>query len=126
MLWLDYGARLERFQPRLPPAEMLREAAGIGLDEMITLGFLYWSCLQARTPDDPLRVKAMAAPGMTISRDEVETFLGLFSATPAGLADALRKCPQPWQMQPLQGRPLFRLDDEQPRGQNGHKNDLER
>lgn len=54
MLCLDYGARLERFQPRLPPAEMLREAAGIGLDEMITLGFLYWSCLLARTPDDPL------------------------------------------------------------------------
>jgi len=112
MLWLDYGARLERVQPRLPPAEMLREAAGIGLDEMITLGFLYWSCLQARKPDDPLRVKAMAAPGMTISREEVETFLGLFSATPAGLADALRECPQPWQMQPLQARPLLRLDDD--------------
>ena len=46
MLWLDYGARLKRFQPRLPPGEMLREAAGIGLDEMITMGFLYWSCLR--------------------------------------------------------------------------------
>jgi hypothetical protein len=112
MLWLDYGARLKRFTPRLPPADMLREAAGIGLDEMITLGFLYWSCLQARTPDDPLRLRAMAAPDMTISRDEVETFLGLFSATPAELADALRKCPQPWQMQPLQARPLLRLGDD--------------
>ena len=112
MLWLDYGARLKRFQPRLPPGEMLREAAGIGLDEMITMGFLYWSCLQARTPDDPLRLKAMAAPDMTISREEVETFLGLFSATPADLTDALRKCPQPWQMQPIQARPLLRLDDD--------------
>jgi hypothetical protein len=112
MLWLDYGARLTRFEPRLPPADMLREAAGIGLNEMITLGFFYWSCLQARTPDDPLRVQAMAAPGMTISRDEVDTFLGLFSATPADLADALRECPQPWQMQPIQGRPLLRLDDD--------------
>jgi hypothetical protein len=112
MLWLDYGACLERFTPRLPPADMLREAAGIGLDEMITLAFLYWSCLQARTPDDPLRVKAMAAPDMTVSREEVETFLGLFSSTPAELADALRKCPQPWQMQPIQARPLLRVDDD--------------
>ena len=66
----------------------------------------------ARTPDDPLRLKAMAAPDMTISREEVETFLGLFSATPADLTDALRKCPQPWQMQPIQARPLLRLDDD--------------
>ena len=112
MLWLDYGARLKRFTPRLPPAEMLREAAGIGLDEIITLGFLYWSCLQVRTPDDPLRIAAMAAPDMTVTREEVETFLGLFSFTPDGLADALRECPLPWQMQPVQARPLLRLDDD--------------
>ena len=112
MLWLDYGARLKHVEPRLPPAEMLREAAGIGLDEIITLGFLYWSCLQARTPDGPLRISAMAAPDMTISREEVETFLGLFSTTPDDLRDALRECPLPWQMQPVQARPLLRLGDD--------------
>jgi len=63
---------------------MLREAAGIGLDEMITLAFAYWGYLQGRGPGDPVRVKAMAAEAMTIPRADVETFLGLFSCTPAG------------------------------------------
>ncbi len=111
-LWLDYGTRLKRYTPRLPPADMLREAAGIGFDEMITLAFAYWGYLQGRGPGDPVRVKAVAAPAMTIPRADVEKFLGLFSSTPAALAEELRQCPQPWQMRPLQVRPLLRLGDD--------------
>jgi hypothetical protein len=112
MLWLDYGTRLKRYTPRLPPADMLREATGIGLDETITLAFAYWGYLQGRGPCDPVRVKAMAAEAMTIPRADVETFLGLFSCTPAALAQELRQCPRPWQMRPLQSRPLLRLGDD--------------
>jgi hypothetical protein len=112
MLWLDYGTRLKRYTPRLPPADMLREAAGIGLDEMFALAFAYWGYLQGRGPGDPVRVKAMAAEAMTIPRADVETFLGLFSCTPASLAQELRECPRPWQMHPLQARPLLRLGDD--------------
>lgn len=112
MLWLDYGTRLKRYTPRMPPADMLREAAGIGLDEMIALAFAYWGYLQGRGPGDPVRVKAMAAEAMTIPRADVETFLGLFSCTPASLAQELRECPRPWQMRPLQARPLLRLGDD--------------
>ena len=69
------------------PAGMLREATGIGLDETITLAFAYWGYLQGRGPGDPIRVKGMAAPAMTIPRADVETFLGLFSsALDAGTA----------------------------------------
>jgi hypothetical protein len=112
MLWLDYGPRLKRFTPRQPPADMLCEAAGIGLDEMITLAFAYWACLQARGHDDPIQIQAMVSPEMTISREHVETFLGLFASTPASLADELRQYPQPWQMMPVQSRPLLRLGNE--------------
>src|SRR5271163_863748 len=62
MLWLDYGARLERLQPRLPPAEMLREAAGIGLDEMITLGFLYEDFYNSHRPHRALNQAAPLRP----------------------------------------------------------------
>jgi hypothetical protein len=82
MLWLDYGTRLKRYTPRMLPADMLREAAGIGLDEMIALAFAYWGYLQGRGPGDPVRVKAMAAEAMTIPRADVETFLGLSPARP--------------------------------------------
>ena len=112
MLWLDYGPRLKRFTPRQPPADMLREAAGVELDEMITLAFAYWACLQARGHDDPIQIQAMVSPEMTISREHVETFLGLFASTPASLADELRQYPQPWQMMPVQSRPLLRLGNE--------------
>jgi hypothetical protein len=112
MLWLDYGTRLKRYTPRLAPADMLREATGIGLDETITLAFAYWGYLQGRGPGDPVRVKAMAAEAMTIPRADVETFLGMFSCTPADLAHELRECPRPWQMRPLQARPLLRLGDD--------------
>jgi type III restriction enzyme len=58
MLWLDYGARLTRHVPRRPPAEMLQEAAGIGLDDMLAL-----AC-QARRGADQMSVSDMnqAAP----------------------------------------------------------------
>ena len=54
----------------------------------------------------------MAAEAMTIPRADVETFLGLFSCTPAALAQELQQCPRPWQMRPLQARPLLRLGDD--------------
>ena len=57
---------------------MLREAAGIGFDDMVTLAFAYWAYLQSRGRDDPIRVKAMVAPSMTIAAAEVQTFLDLF------------------------------------------------
>jgi hypothetical protein len=112
MLWLDYGTRCKRYVPRLPPADMLREATGIGFDETITLAFAYWAYLQERGPGDPVRIKAMVAPAMTIPRADVEAFLGLFSCAPAALAQELRQCPRPWQMRPLQARPLLRLGDD--------------
>jgi hypothetical protein len=112
MLWLGYGTRCKRYVPRLPPADMLREATGIGFDETITLAFAYWGYLQGRGPGDPVRVKAMVAPAMTIPRADVGAFLGLFSCTPAALAQELRQCPRPWQMRPLQARPLLSLGDD--------------
>jgi hypothetical protein len=54
----------------------------------------------------------MAAKAMTIPHADVETFLGLFASTPAALAQELQQCPQPWQMRPLQARPLLRLGDD--------------
>lgn len=51
----------------------------------------------------------MIEPGIAISRPTIEAFQGLFSSTPASLAAALRDCLKPWQMLPVQDRPLLRL-----------------
>jgi hypothetical protein len=42
----------------------------------------------------------------------IVAFLDLFSSTPSSLAAALRDCPKPWQMLPIQERPLLRLGDD--------------
>ena len=54
----------------------------------------------------------MIKPGIAISPPTIEAFLGLFSSTPASLAAALRDCLKPWQMLPVQDRPLLRLGDD--------------
>jgi hypothetical protein len=112
LLWMHYGTRLKRFPPRRPPAEMLLEATGISFDELITLGFAYWTHIQSCRPGDQVRLNAMILPGIAITEATIEAFPALFSSTPASLASALRDCPKPWQMLPIQDRPLLRLGDD--------------
>jgi hypothetical protein len=109
LLWKDCGARLTRFPLRRPPAELLDEATGIGFDDITTLGFAYWAHIQSCGPGTQVRLQATIMPGVTIAPATIETFLGLFASTPAVLAAGLRDCPKPWQMLPIQDRPLLRL-----------------
>jgi hypothetical protein len=48
-------------------------------------------------------------PQIAIGQATIGAFLDLFSSAPASLAAALRGCPRPWQMLPIQDRPLLRL-----------------
>ncbi len=112
LLWTHYGSRLTRVTPRRPPADLLAEAIGIDLDDMTTLAFAYWAHIQSLRPGGQVRLNAMIRPDIAIDRATVETFLDLFSSTPAELAAALRDCPKPWQMLPIQDRPLLRLGDD--------------
>jgi hypothetical protein len=109
LLWMHYGSHLTRFTPRRPAAEMLLEATGISFDELTTLAFAYWAHIQACQPGDQVRLNAMIKPGIAISQGTIEAFLDLFAGTPTDLADGLRECPRPWQMLPIQDRPLLRL-----------------
>ena len=47
-----------------------------------------------------------------LPRETVERFLALFATTPAELASELAACELPWQMLPLQTRPLVRIGDD--------------
>jgi hypothetical protein len=109
LLWVHHGSSLTRFTPRRPPAEMLLEATGISFDELTALGFAYWAHIRTRGPGDQVWLNAMIMPGSTVSLATIEAFLDLFSSTPSSLTAALRDCPKPWQMLPIQERPLLRL-----------------
>ena len=110
LLWVDCGGRLTRVTPRRPPADLLQEATGISFGDMTALAFAYWSHIRSCGPDDPVKLNAMIMPSVTIGQATIQTFLDLFSSTPAGLAAELSARPKPWQMLPIQNRPLLRLD----------------
>ena len=112
LLWMGYGSRLTKFPPRRSPADMLQEATGISFDQLTTLGFAYWAHIRSCSPGDQVKLNAMIMPEITISRATIGAFLDLFSSTPASLAAELRGCPKPWQMLPIQDRPLLRLRDD--------------
>ncbi len=112
LLWKGYGSRLTKFPPRRLPADMLHEATGISFDELTTLAFAYWAHIRSCGPGDQVRLNAMIMPQIAIGQATIGAFLDLFSSAPASLAAALRGCPRPWQMLPIQDRPLLRLGDD--------------
>ena len=104
MLWLDYGTRLKRYTPRLPPANMLREATGIGLDEMIDPRVRVLGIPPGARARRPGPGKAMAAEAMTIPRGRCRDVPGPVllharrpgtgtAAVPPAVADAARSRP---------------------------------
>lgn len=112
LLWTDYGNRLKAAPARLTPVALLSEATGLDLDDITALGFAYYSHILAHRPVNPVAVKALIHPDLPIEAATIERFLGLFSATAEELAAALVDCRQPWQMLPIQDRPLLRTGDD--------------
>lgn len=109
LLWTGYGNRLTRWPAREAPLTLLREAASLDLDDITTLGFAYYAGMLAHQPGQPVACSAFA--DIPIEAETIEQFLSLFSSTVTDLAAALAECPQPWQMLPIQNRPLLRSGD---------------
>lgn len=109
-LWTRHAAGMHREQLGKDPLALLEEATGLTLTEMLTLAFAYWAKAMETRVGGPLRIDAFAL--VNLPREKVERFLALFSATTAELTAELAACTLPWQMLPLQTRPLLRLGDE--------------
>jgi hypothetical protein len=112
LLWKDIGGSLAQVTPRRPPVDLLEEATGIDLDDLIALAYGYWAHARMRGLDTPIKLKATIMPEIGIGEATIDRFLDLFAYTPAELAEELRECPGSWQMLPLQARPLLRLGDD--------------
>jgi hypothetical protein len=112
LLWKDIGGSLTQVTRRRPPADLLEEATGIGLEDLTALAYGYWAHARMRGLDTPIKLKAAIMPGIRVTEATIERFLRLFAHTPAELAEELRDCPGSWQMLPLQARPLLRLGDD--------------
>ena len=109
-LWTRHGASLQRSPLAKPPVDLLRDATGLELQDILALGFACWAMTITDRVNGPARVNPFTL--VKLPREKVEQFLALFAATADELASELAACTMPWQMLPLQTRPLLRDGDE--------------
>jgi hypothetical protein len=110
-LWTRHGAGLQRQKLAKSPLELLNEATDLELAELLAMGFACWAMTQADRVDGPIRINPFTL--VKLPRETVERFLALFSSSLEGLASSLHASALPWQMLPLQTRPLLRVGDEE-------------
>jgi hypothetical protein len=109
-LWNRHAVGLRRAKLDKPAADLLKDATGLELAELLALGFACWAMTTHDRVNGPVRINPFTL--VKLSQDTVERFLALFAATPEELASDLAACTLPWQMLPLQTRPLLRIGDE--------------
>jgi hypothetical protein len=112
LLWKTYGSRLQQYKTRRPPTELLQEATGLELDDLMVLGFCFYGYIRVHRPDSSVAISAHISSEITISEATIEKFLNMFSSSGEELKTAWRDCSESWQMWPIQERPLLRIDDE--------------
>lgn len=111
MLWETYGSQidLKRLKVRARPLDLLREATGLDLDDIVALTVAYHGYIRLHQPDMLSAVNAFA--GIAVSRETVETYLASFASTVDELAGSLAACPGSWQLLPIQERPILRVGE---------------
>lgn len=109
-LWTQHADGMKREKLHKDPVGLLKDATGLALEELLAPAFAYWVKATETRVGGPLRVRAFSL--LKLPEEKVECFLALYSTTLDELASALEACEQPWQMLPLQTRPLLRIGEE--------------
>jgi len=109
-LWNRHAADLQRAKLDKPPLDLLKDATELELAQVLALGFACWAMTTHDRVNGPVRINPFTL--VKLPRETVERFLALFATTPEELASDLAACKLPWQMLPLQTRPLLRIGDE--------------
>ncbi|WP_353953573.1 hypothetical protein V6K52_09225 [Knoellia sp. S7-12] len=106
LLWTEYESRLERYRPRIPLRELVREATGMTVIDLLVLAFGIFAHADASRPDlaPPLDLARIGLPG-----ERIERFLARFSATATEFARQLAGGDGDWMFLPFEDRPLLRL-----------------
>lgn len=106
MLWTRYEGRLKRYKPRLPLSDLLLEATGMELDDLLTMAFAVFA--HADTAEvGQARVLDLGSLGLP--PPAVEAFLARFSVTESELTQLLASHQGEWALLPLEDTPLLRL-----------------
>jgi hypothetical protein len=105
-LWREFEARLTRYKPRRPLRELLREACGLELEDILTIAFALFAKLGEAEVGAFSRLDLGA---LGLPRPAVEKFLNRFSASRSELSAVLSGQDGEWALRPLEDKPLLRV-----------------
>lgn len=105
LMWTSYEQDIERFPPRLPLREMVKEATGIELHELLAIAFGLFAHAETTGVDThgPVDISTLG-----VSPPAVAVFLELFSDDAAGFRTSLGAEEGEWFFLPFEARPLLR------------------
>jgi hypothetical protein len=106
-IWRDCGERIARFRARADPEELLREATGLDLDEILALGFAVWAHSIQWEPGAP----PFLDPGLGIlmDRSKIDSFMAFTSTTIDELHAAFaQRSDSEFDFLPFEDRPVLR------------------
>lgn len=86
-LWREFGLKVRRVKLRAKPTELLREATGLELEDLLAMGFAAWANEHVWSPEHPL---VLSRNFGAMPEDRVELFLSTVAASPEEYRITLR------------------------------------
>jgi hypothetical protein len=106
MLWTQYEQRLSRHHPRLALGQMLADATGTNLEDLLTIAFALFAQTE---PAAVAQVRELNLGSLGLPQSIVNVFLDRFALTEPQLAQLLSTQHGEWAFLPLEDRPLLRI-----------------
>lgn len=110
-LWRDCGPHLKRYRLEKQPAELLRDATGMDLEDILRTGMMMrayedsWELGQGQ-------IKATVGDDDELTQEAMDGFLEIVAATPEEFREAFVEHTGPFDFFPLQNKPVLRLGND--------------
>ncbi len=107
-LWRTYGPKQASILGGRVPTDLLREAAGLDLEDLITMAFAFWAHEEQWQLGDPQMLDIQLNPDM--DTEKWPTFLALIAATPDEFAARLKDPKSEWDFLEFETHPMIRME----------------
>lgn len=108
-LWREFGPKVQRVKLRAKPADLLREATGLEIEDLLALGFAAWANEHMWAPEKPLLLARDF--GGAMSADRIELFLSVVTASLEEYRITLRDSDSQFDFVAFERKPVVELDN---------------
>lgn len=108
-LWRDYGPAQSELLNGHEPVEILADATGMDLENMLAFAFGVWSYDRAWNPNLPRPLALGLSPGTDFMK--VAAFMKIMATTPEEFSERLQSPRSQWDFLPFEMTPIIGLED---------------